>query len=61
MNKWFYIWFWKYLLAEKSFNYNWFEVIKCRLKGHPCGPIYYTHCCATEPDWHCKNCGDYIG
>ncbi len=32
--------------------------IICRIKQHPCGPIYYCH--GTEPDMRCKNCGDEL-
>lgn len=58
---WFYRDWWRYLLAPRMAGYSWLEVVWCRLHGHPPGPIYYTHASATEPDWHCKGCGDHIG
>lgn len=33
----------------------------CRLRGHPSGVVWYTNSTATEPDMHCKNCGDDLG
>lgn len=39
---------------------DWFERLKCRIKHHPCGSIYYNPY-GYEPDGRCKNCGDDIG
>ncbi len=54
--KWISIYWWKYLL-EKPCNWTKFW---CRVSQHKCGPIYY-NVNGTEPDWHCKNCKDYLG
>jgi len=33
--------------------------LKCRIKDHPNGSIYYTSF-GYEPDNRCKDCGDYL-
>jgi len=35
------------------------RAVLCRLRNHPCGPVFYTE--GLEPDWTCKECGDYLG
>lgn len=50
----------KYLFAKKSKDVCWITVIKCRLKGHPCGVVWFNPN-GIEPDMHCKNCGDDLG
>ena len=53
------LWY-QYLFGELK-GYSWrtkWTKIVCRIKGHPCGPIYYCH--GTEPDYRCKNCKDEI-
>lgn len=63
IRKWFDIWWYKYLFERPSAYYNdvgWLRTIWCRLRNHPDGPIYYTGPTATEPDMHCKNCGDEL-
>ena len=53
---WFDYWYWHYLLeTPRSWKKFW-----CRAKNHPEGPIYF-NVNGTEPDWRCKNCGDYLG
>ena len=52
---WFTIGWYKYLF-EKPFN---FQKLFCRMRGHPCGPVYY-NLLGGEPDDRCKNCGDRI-
>jgi hypothetical protein len=58
------LWFtpswWKYLLAPSKWNEaSWFDVIKCRMFGHPPGPYWYNpH--GYEPDWTCRGCGDFL-
>lgn len=48
---------WRYIFERP---WTWRKVL-CRMRGHPCGPIYYTsNPEATEPDWRCDNCGDYL-
>ncbi len=65
MREWFSVWWYKYLFAPKSHYYSsttWLEIIICRLRNHPCGCWFYTsNPEATEPDCHCKNCGDDLG
>jgi len=58
---------WKYLFS--GLWYRWRHdywrlrdlpgVIICRIKNHPCGPIWYNPG-GYEPDMTCKNCGDEI-
>lgn len=55
--KWFTINWYKYLFAKKSKCYNWFDVIKCRMRGHYDGVVWYNPC-DGEPDMTCKGCGD---
>jgi hypothetical protein len=50
----------KYLFENKSPCHNWFEVIWCRLKGHPKGVIWY-NVGRIEPDMTCRGCGDDLG
>ena len=57
---WFTKSWWGYLLAQRVDRTSWISVIVCRVRGHPCGPVYF-NVSGTEPNWHCKNCGDYIG
>ena len=58
--KWLTIWWYKYLLEPKSYlSDSWRETILCRIKGHPCGSIYYNPG-GLEPDERCKNCGDEL-
>lgn len=46
--------YWQYYFEDlKGFKHFW-----CRLRKHPCGPIYYNQ--GWEPDWRCINCGDYL-
>lgn len=66
---WFTIDWWKYLLRKPNQNEGgwfldgWDDPVKriwCRIKGHPCGMIYY-NAGGLEPDTRCKNCWDEIG
>lgn len=50
----------KYLFSKKSENINWFIVIRCRMRSHPCGVIWY-NTNGLEPDYTCKICGDDLG
>lgn len=48
----------------ESWNRYWFwRRMLCRLRGHPYGVVFYnTHDIEpNEPDYTCKNCGDYLG
>lgn len=67
---WLDIWWWRFLLARPT-NYargwhsdnwllDWYNRIRCRMRGHPRGIIYYNPG-GLEPDSHCKGCGDDIG
>jgi|WetSurSiteA1Bulk_404760.scaffolds.fasta_scaffold00038_21 hypothetical protein len=54
--KWFSIAWWEYLL-EKPLTLRKFW---CRLHGHKEGPWFH-NIGGAEPDWRCRNCGDYLG
>jgi len=58
------VWFtkswWKMLLEKPAEDVNRWISFWCRAKGHKCGVVYY-NACGTEPDMHCKNCGDDLG
>lgn len=62
MTKWFSVCWWVYLLRnlKKQTITEAFQIIICRAKGHPNGPVYYTGPCAPEPDWSCKDCGEHL-
>ena len=51
--------FLKYLFRKKSPYHNWYDVIKCRFKGHK-GVIWYNSN-GLEPDMTCIGCGDDLG
>jgi hypothetical protein len=34
------------------------EVIWCRIKGHPNGPVWFSQ--GLEPDMSCRDCGDEL-
>ena len=53
--KWFSKWWYHYLFDNNTGITN----IICRMNGHPCGPIYY-NVGGSEPDGHCRNCGENI-
>lgn len=55
MKKWFTFGWYKYLWSSKNWKNFW-----CRATQHKCGPIYYD-LMGSEPDWHYKNCGEYLG
>lgn len=38
---------------------DWWIRLKCRIKHHPCGSVYYNPG-GCEPDGRCKCCGDEI-
>ena len=49
-----------FLFAPRSyFGGSWFNVLWCRMRGHPAGVIWYSS--GWEPNMHCKNCGDDLG
>ena len=62
ITKWFTRDWWEYLLEKPGYpGYtNWWKRFNCRRKGHPCGPWYF-NVGGLEPDWQCKDCGDYLG
>lgn len=60
MIKWFTKEWWSYLFQLKGDDISWITVIKCRLKNHSCGVVWYNPN-GLEPDMTCKNCGDNIG
>jgi len=64
-------WFWKfyrwftptwlaYVFEKKRVNTPWLTVVHCRIMGHPNGEVFYNPC-GSEPDHHCKDCGEEIG
>lgn len=58
--KWFsYNWY-KYLLEKPKGNVEWIRTIICRAKGHPAG-VWWYNINGSEPDMHCKNCGEDLG
>ncbi len=57
---WFTREWWRYLLEPRNEEYSWFEVIRCRANGHPCGVAFY-NAMGFEPDMTCKGCGDDLG
>lgn len=57
---WFQSWWYPYLFAKRDPWTPWHIVLWCRLRGHPCGMVFYNPG-GTEPDYHCKDCGDEIG
>ena len=60
--KWLSMWWYRYLFSKPSNYYNvsrWYA-IKCRLKNHPNGWVWYNPG-RLEPDCHCKDCGDELG
>ncbi len=63
MMHWFYRDWWAYLLAKRNWMQSdqWFlPIIWCRMRGHPAGFVWF-NTGGTEPDYHCKNCGDDLG
>jgi len=60
--RWFDPCWWDVLLEPRPTYYSdvtWLTVLWCRIRNHPQGIIYYTW--GTEPDMHCKTCGDDLG
>jgi hypothetical protein len=39
---------------------NWAARLNCRRCGHPAG-VWYHNAYASEPDMHCKGCGEDLG
>jgi hypothetical protein len=61
--KWFLLSWYQYLFEKRDRWYGgsgWVRTIICRMRNHPCGPIWYNPN-GLEPDMHCKNCGDDLG
>jgi len=56
MTRWFARWWWSYLLDGCSGPENFV----CRVRGHPYGIVWF-NVGGTEPDMHCKNCGEDLG
>lgn len=50
-------WFWGYIFKDNS---GWHNII-CRIRNHPNGTIYYDFSYgASEPDYRCKDCKEYL-
>ena len=64
MSQWFFPSWWAYVFGmeytRKPYRLSW-RVISCRIRGHPCGIVFFAGPLATEPDTHCKDCGDDLG
>lgn len=58
--KWFTFAWWKYLFEKKNPDYHWYEVLWCRLRGHPTGVVWF-NVGGLEPDMTCRGCGDDLG
>jgi len=64
---WFRLSFYQYLFEKadypkwrsNNFFIDWFIRLRCRIKGHPHGEIYYNPN-GYKPDGRCKDCGDLI-
>ena len=52
--------YWKYLLGKSSGDLGIIKTALCRARGHPNGVVWYNFC-GSEPDMHCKDCGDNLG
>ena len=50
----------KYLFKKPSTDITRSQAYKCRKAGHPAGYKWY-NLAGLEPDYHCRNCGDYLG
>jgi hypothetical protein len=48
-----------WLLWSKFYTPRW-EIVWCRIKGHPNGRIHFNPG-GLEPDNHCKDCGEDLG
>jgi hypothetical protein len=54
----FHLSFWKYMFAKRAYkDIPWSTVLLCRWFKHPAGVVWYNPN-GSEPDMHCKNCGD---
>ena len=57
------VWWWRYILARRTWrgrDVHLAQVIWCRLRNHPAGVVWY-NAGGTEPDMHCRHCGDDLG
>jgi hypothetical protein len=59
---WFCLGWYKYLFSDLNWaddgRFHKLQVIWCRIKGHPRGPIWFSS--GFEPDMSCKDCGDEL-
>jgi len=59
--RWFYLSWWRYLFAPVEWDreeQTW-QILWCRLRGHPAGVIWYSS--GNSPDMRCQCCGDDLG
>ena len=49
--------FWPYVFSPGSGDCFYVQSVLCRLAGHPRGSWYFNPG-GTEPDYHCRTCGD---
>jgi hypothetical protein len=58
VTRWAQPWWWRYLLAKRDFYApSWPAVIWCRIRRHRAG-VWWFNYSGSEPDYHCKGCGD---
>ena len=61
--KWLTLMWWRYILddshADKQYG-NYVTRLFCRVNGHPCG-VYFYNVGGSEPDMHCRGCGEDLG
>jgi hypothetical protein len=60
MTRWIYLEWWRYLLMPARRGDSWWIAVRCRMKGHPNGVVWY-NTGALEPNMHCQDCGDDLG
>lgn len=51
---------WEYALEPRRGNASRLATMLCRLRGHPAGVGWYNSM-GTEPNMHCRTCGDDLG
>ena len=60
---WLRLTWWRYVLDDSGADKAcgcWISRAWCRATGHPAG-VWYYNVGGTEPDMHCKGCGEDIG
>lgn len=60
--KWINPQWYSYLFSDLKWadgRFHKLQIIWCRIKGHPNGPVWYNYS-GLEPDTSCKDCGDEL-